>query len=771
MADIEIEIDGRKLTAKPNQTVIEVADAAGIYIPRFCYHKHLSVAANCRMCLVEVEKSPKTLPACATPVAPGMKVFTQSPKTIEAQRAVMEFLLINHPLDCPVCDQGGECELQDLSMGYGASASHYNECKRAVGDEDLGPLIATEMTRCILCTRCVRFGDEVAGLRELGITERGGHAEISTYVKHAMHSEVSGNIIDLCPVGALTSKPYRFTARAWELDQAESVSPHDCLGANLAVHTRYGRVMRVVARENNTLNQTWLSDRDRFSYEGLYHADRLGEPMIRVQGEWRVVEWQKAFEVAVAGLHEVINEHGADKMGALVSPNATTEECYLLQKIMRGVGSPHIDHRLREQDMRDQVGMPVYPGWNNTLADLEQSEVVLLVGTHITHEAPLVALRIRAAARARQTTVLAVNMRDADFNFPITDKRIANPQQFVAELQTLLSAVEKRGDHPMARHLLGKQKVTILTGIQALHHPDAAVIRSLVAKLAQATGATWNMLTDGANSAGAWLAGAVPHRLPAGRAVNHTGLNAYEMLEKPRKAYLLLNVEPDRDVVNTALAQAALRQAKCVIAFSQYRNPVLEAHAHVIFPVAPFTETSGTYVNAWGQWQSVKGVAAAFESSRPAWKVLRVLGNFLHLDGFQYESTEQIKLELAALIDTMTMTAPQFDVSQPRFAPTGLARIGEIPIYALDSLVRRAPALQAAQTVMLGEVAVARLHPDTAAHLQLIEGKTITVKQGTASAVLPVVLDACIPTGAVWVAGGLSETASLGDLWGAVELC
>lgn len=361
MADLEIEIDGKKLTAKPNQTVIQVADEAGIYIPRFCYHKHLTIPANCRMCLVEVEKMPKAVPACATPCTPGMKVFTKSQKTILAQRAVMEFLLINHPLDCPICDQGGECELQDLSMGYGSSHSDYNECKHSVADENLGPLIATEMTRCIKCTRCVRFGDEIAGMRELGVVGRGEDTDISTYIQEVIRSEVSGNIIDLCPVGALTSKPYRFTARPWELDQWSSVSPHDCVGGNLNVHTRYGKVMRVVSRENTAINQTWISDRDRYSYTGLYHEDRLEEPMMFEDGKWQVASWEQALEAVASGLREAIEQHGADKLGALASPNSTLEEFYLLQKIVRALGSPNIDHRLRETDTQDQEAMGLFP--------------------------------------------------------------------------------------------------------------------------------------------------------------------------------------------------------------------------------------------------------------------------------------------------------------------------------------------------------------------------------------------------------------------------
>ncbi len=437
MADIEIEIDGRKLTAKPHQTVIQVADEAGIYIPRFCYHKELSIVANCRMCLVEVEKSPKALPACATPVMPGMKVFTRSAKTIEAQRAVMQFLLINHPLDCPICDQGGECELQDLSMGYGSGHSHYTECKRSLPDLDLGPLIATEMTRCIYCTRCVRFGDEIAGMPEIGGTYRGENTEIGTFVKQAIQSEVSGNIIDLCPVGALTSKPYRFTARPWELEQAPSVSPHDCLGTNIYVHTRYGKVMRVISKENKNINDMWLADRDRFSYTALYHPERLAEPMARIDGEWRAVDWQQAFELATQSLRETIAEYGADKLGVLATPHATVEEFYLLQKIARGLGTPHIDHRLREMDTSDQEQMPLFPGLSLSLPELEMQECIILIGSNIQKEQPLAALRLRKAAM-KGAKIIVINPVDYPFNFKVAQKKIIAPHLLPEALREFL---------------------------------------------------------------------------------------------------------------------------------------------------------------------------------------------------------------------------------------------------------------------------------------------------------------------------------------------
>lgn len=762
MSDIEIEIDGRKLTAKQNQTVIEVADEAGIYIPRFCYHKHLSVAANCRMCLVEVEKSPKTLPACATPVMPGMKVFTRSQKTIQAQRAVMEFLLINHPLDCPICDQGGECELQDLSMGYGASHSHYDECKRSVPDEDIGPLISTDMTRCIYCTRCVRFGAEVAGMRELGVTGRGEHSEVGTFVKHAIQSEVSGNVIDLCPVGALTSKPYRFTARAWELDQSHSVSPHDCLGTNVNVHTRYGKVMRVVTRENDAINQTWIADRDRYSYTGLYHTNAVTKPMVKVHGEWQEVDWEKALEFAASGLKEVIETSGADKFGGLAHPGSTLEEFYLLQKLVRELGSPHVDHRLREVDTRDESVAHGFPGFDMTLQDLSDSDAIFLIGSNIQKEVPLLSLRIRAA-QLRGTTVLALNAVDYDFNFKVDAKEIKAPHQWVHALSDIVAGKS------LMSALNGKKKISIILGMQALHHQEAALLRHLAKKLAAATGAKIGFITDSANSAGGWLAGAVPHRHAGGSLMANRGLNAYQMLSKPRDAYLLLNVDPARDFANALHVTQALTHAKFVVALSVYNNPVLEAHADVILPVAPFTETSGTFVNVLGHWQSFKGVAHTEGEARPAWKVLRVLGNFLNLDGFAYESSEDIKEELKKSLEDNRIEVDPVDL-KPAAYDCSLSRIGEIPIYAVDSLVRHAEPLQEAQRAMEGDVAVVKLHPETAKQLQVQAGMRVTVRQGDGHAELPVVVDKRIAPDAVWVAGGISETAGLGDLFGALNV-
>lgn len=778
MADIEIEIDGKTLKALPNQMIIQVADEAGIYIPRFCYHKHLSIAANCRMCLVEVEKAPKALPACATPCTPGMKVFTKSEKTIAAQRAVMEFLLINHPLDCPVCDQGGECELQDLSMGYGNSHSHYDECKRSIPIQDFGPLIASEMTRCIDCSRCVRFGSEIAGMRELGMMNRGEHTEVTTFVKEAITSEVSGNIIDLCPVGALTNKPYRFTARTWELNQAPSIAPHDCLGSNLNIHTRYGQVMRVVARENNKINETWISDRDRYSYTGLYHDDRLKEPMAKINGEWQVVGWEEAFELAAQGLHALIAKHGADQLGALASPNATVEELYLFQRIARGLGTQHIDHRLRETDTSDQANMGAFPGCAMTLAELEQADAVLLIGSNLQKEQPIAALRLRKAI-SKGAKVAVINPMDYRFNFAVNAKAIVAPHQMSHVLTTLLdsllsssssSAEADQQIQQMAEQLRGKQNVCIILGNLARHHQEAANLRFLASRLAEATGGRLNIMTDGANAAGAWLAGVVPHRLAGGIPLNEAGLSAADMLQHPRKGYMLLNVEPEFDTANAAMAVKAMQQAELVVAFSMYRNDSLKDHADIILPITPFTETSGTYVNAQGNWQSFNGVANSVGESRPAWKVLRVLANFLQLQGFDYESAEEVRHEMKEIAEKMSSISMLLKKPADASVKQGLSRIGELPIYALDSLLRRAEPLQIAQGLMEGEVAVLRIHAETAKKLGLEDGGRASVKQASGQAVLPVMFDHRVAQDAVWIAGGIHATSSLGELFGTVDV-
>jgi NADH-quinone oxidoreductase subunit G len=792
MADIEIEIDGKKLTAAPNAMVIQVADAAGIYIPRFCYHKHLSIAANCRMCLVEVEKSPKTLPACATPVAPGMKVFTRSPKALAAQKAVMEFLLINHPLDCPICDQGGECELQDLSMGFGSANSAYYEGKRSVKDKDIGPLISTEMTRCIQCTRCVRFGAEVAGMRELGATGRGENMEIGTYITHAMKSEVSGNVIDICPVGALTSKPFRFTARAWELDQHPTISPHDCVGSNLYSHTRYGIVMRMVPRENVNINETWISDRDRYSYEGLYHADRVKNPMIRKHGHWQETDWQTALEYAANGIQAAVEKVGADQLGALASPNSTTEEFYLLQKILRSLGSDNVDHRLRQTDFSDQDNFGAFPGLGMSFADIEQSDAILLIGSNIQKEQPAFALRLRKAA-LKGASVLAVNPCDYEFHFDIAEKHIVTPDEIAKTLagiakhlfpeakdlatkheHKILTDLEEEKEYAAIAEILQKaKKPVVLLGNMTFNFADASVIRQMAMLVAKLSSAQIGFLSEGANSVGAWLAGAVPNRGAACAVLTTTGLDVQAMLDEKCKAFVLLNVEPDCDFANPVAATNALKQAEFIVSLSVYHNPILDKYAHVILPVAPFTETAGTFVNAAGDWQTFHGVASAFEASRPAWKVLRVLGNLFHLEGFDYDSSDEILKDVRAAVDKMQVpSVTELKVTPKQLDGAGkkLIRIGSIPLYSTDALVRRAPSLQAAEPILEGVVASARVHHKTGAKLKLHEGDLVKVSQGENEIELPLIFDDRLPLRGVYIPGGIAATSGLSELFGEVEL-
>lgn len=769
MSDIEIEIDGKTLQAKPNAMVIQVADEAGIYIPRFCYHKQLTVAANCRMCLVEVEKSPKALPACATPVMPGMKVFTRSPKAIAAQKAVMEFLLINHPLDCPICDQGGECELQDLSMGYGSDKSSYWEGKRSVKDQDIGPLVATDMTRCIQCTRCVRFGEEIAGFRELGAVNRGEDMEIGTYVQHALHSEISGNIIDLCPVGALTSKPFRFTARAWELQQQPSIAAHDCVGSHIYVHTRGGKVMRVVPREKMDINQMWLSDRDRYSYEGLYHADRIEKPLIRVEGNWQETSWQTALEFAVAGLQNVLKTHGAEELGALASPNATVEEFYLLQKMLRNLGSSNVDHRLRQVDFRDQ---DIMPHSSLSFTDLDECDAILLVGSNIQKEQPMASLRVRRAA-LKGAQIMAVNMMDYNFHFPVAAKQIVAPHHFV---DAIAAIANEASSDAIAGLLRAGKKIGILVGAQALNHPQAADVRTLVNKIATQTGATVGFLTEGANATGAWLAGAVPHKEATGSSAR-AGLDAQSMWSQPRKSYILVNVEPDLDCADPVAATNALDQAQFVVALATFKNSVLEQYANVILPIAPFTETSGTFVNVEGKWQSFTGTATPVGESRPAWKVLRVLANFLHCDGFEYASSDEVRDELRTQISmnlSSSSANKNVDYSsslKKESTKDVITRIGEIAPYSGDSIVRRAKALQATQSIVEPHLTAVHIHPLTAEKKQIKEMEAVLIKQeGEGRARLHVVFNPRVPEDAVFIAGGISATSGLSQLFGPVEI-
>ena len=708
-----IEINGKPLQVADGAMVIEAADAAGITIPRFCYHKKLSVAANCRMCLVELEKVPKPVPACATPVTDGMKIFTRSPIALEAQKSVMEFLLINHPLDCPICDQGGECELQDIAVGYGQDMSRYSEEKRVVADRDIGPLIATEMTRCIHCTRCVRFGQEIAGIMELGATGRGEHTRIGTYVARAVSSEMSGNVIDLCPVGALTSKPYRYTGRPWENTHSKSIAAHDCIGSNIEIETRRHKVMRVLPEENESINELWLSDRDRFSYLGLKHEQRLNSPMIKQGESWKEVDWQTALTYASEGLKTVIKKDGAGSVGALLSPSATVEEMYLAQKLMRGIGSDNIDHRLRQADFSDQDLAPQFPALGQSLTELENNDAILLIGSWIRKDQPIAAHRIRQAA-LKGANIMTVNAVDYDFNFPVEESVITSPAEMVNSLAAIVKAllsltgnsvpqgldkllnnVSASDAHlDIAKHLHSADKASVILGTQAQLQPQLADLRALASVIAEESNATLGYLTDGANAAGAWLTGAIPHRQCGGAEAN--GKHAADMISEGMKAFVLLNVEPEYDTATPAAAMKAVHDADFVISMNAYVTDEMKAYADVLLPVSPFSETSGTYINAEGRWQSFAGAVTPFAETRPAWKVLRVLGNIFELEGFNYITSEDVRDEARELIGEMDSSNKSAwrCPAQLAQATSEISRIGILPIYATDSIVRRSEALQ-----------------------------------------------------------------------------
>lgn len=779
---VNIEVNGIPLKARKGAMLIEITDAAGIPIPRFCYHKKLSIAASCRMCLVEVEKAPKPLPACATPVMEGMKVYTESPKARAAQKGTMEFLLINHPLDCPICDQGGECELQDVALGYGGDVSRFAERKRVVQDKDIGPLIATEMTRCIHCTRCVRFGEEIAGLRELGATGRGENMEIGTYVAKAVVSELSGNVIDLCPVGALTAKPSRYKGRSWEYVQHAAIAPHDSVGANIFIHTLRGKVMRVVPRENESVNETWISDRDRFSYEGIYSPERLSGPLVK----GAEADWESALEAAASGLKEIIARHGAGAVGFLVSPTATLEEQYLAQKLARGLGVAHIDHRLRQADFSDQDVAPVFPWLGQALDDLQKTKAALLIGSNIRMEQPLAGHRLRKAALAG-AQVMFINPRDFEFRFPVAATVVTDPASMITALAGVAQAVAELksvalpknlaalatgpvgdAERTMAGHLVNCPPATVLLGNLAVAHPAFAQLRALAGFVASQSGARLGYLPEAANSAGGWLTGAVPHRLAGGRKASVAGLDARAMLEAPRRAYVLLGVEPALDCWDGAAALNALQGADLVVSLSPYAGQVGQSSVQVCLPTATFAETSGTYVNTEGRWQSFQGASRSFGESRPAWKILRVLGNLCGVSGFDYTSSEDVLAEIKdACAQVKADNTPNLEQSFTPFRTDGLQRVADVPIYAVDALVRRAASLQASPLAQSAEV---RLHPDVARELGLSGREQVQVRQNGNTISLPLVLDESVPRGCAWIPAGLKASMALGPAFGPVAI-
>lgn len=767
---VEIEIDGKKVEVQEGSMVMDAANKLGTYIPHFCYHKKLSIAANCRMCLVEVEKAPKPLPACATPVTSGMIVRTNSDKAVKAQKGVMEFLLINHPLDCPICDQGGECQLQDLAVGYGASASRYQEEKRVVFHKNAGPLISMEeMTRCIHCTRCVRFGQEIAGVMELGMLNRGEHAEITAFVGKTINSELSGNMIDLCPVGALTSKPFRYSARTWELSRRKSVSPHDGLGANLIVQVKNNKVMRVLPLENESINECWLSDKDRFSYEGLNSEDRLTKPMIKQGDEWQETDWQTALEYVAHGLQNIKHEHGADAIAALATPHSTLEELSLLQKLVRGIGSDNIDFRLRQSDF--SLDGKVTPWLGMSITEFAQLKQIFVVGSFLRKDHPLLTSRIRQAVKLG-TKLDILHATDDDLLIPGTNKIVAAPSDWLFILGEIIVAVAQEKNLPIpaafsdlrpseeaqsiASRLLLNMPKAIFLGNTAAQHPQAAQLHAAIEWLSVNTESKFGYLTEAANTVGGYLANAIPS--------NHEK-NAAQFFAEPRKAYLLLNAEPAVDCANPQVATAALERAEMVVVMSAFKQGF--DYADVLLPIAPFTETAGSYVNCEGRVQSFNGTVKPLGDTRPGWKILRVLGNLLDIPEFDYESSEGIRDEVIGqgVVAERLNNNASIQMHSPVKEKIALERISDVPIYFTDAIVRRAPSLQATADAA---VPMAYLSAALFAKLELHEGERVIVRQGTGSALLIAAIGAGQPEHVVRIAAGHPSTAALGSMFGPV---
>ena len=771
----ELNIDGKQVTVADGSVVMHATDAAGIYVPHFCYHKKLSIAANCRMCLVDIEKMPKPMPACATPVTNGMVVRTKSEKALKAQQSVMEFLLINHPLDCPICDQGGECQLQDLAVGYGKSASRYDEEKRVVFHKDVGPLISMEeMSRCIHCTRCVRFGQEVAGVMELGMIHRGEHSEITTVDGRSVDSELSGNMIDICPVGALTSKPFRYSARTWELSRRKSVSPHDSVGANLIIQVKADKVMRVVPLENEAVNECWISDRDRFSYEALNSAARLTQPMIKQGGSWQTVDWNTALAYVADGLKRVKTEFGAEPgsgIGAIGHPSSTVEELHLLAKLLRGLGSENIDHRLRHADFSNTAPAGSARWLGTSIVSLSRLDRAFVIGSFLRKDHPLIAQRLRQATR-HGAQVHSLHAVHDDWLLPLASRLTAAPAAWMQSLVDVAAAVAAAAGveapvpadpgseaRAIAASLLGGERKAVLLGNAAAQHPQAAALLTLAQWIAAHTGASCGYLGEAGNSVGAQLVGAVPG---AG------GLHAGQMLTQPMKAMLLLNTEPVLDAADAAAARKALAMSGLVVALTPFNNTAADL-ADVMLPIAPFTETAGTFINAEGRVQSFHGVVKPLGDARPGWKVLRVLANLLGLPGFDQETVEEVRAQALGNLDTLAQRLDNRSsvtcVVTP--ATTGLQRISDVPIYASDAIVRRAHSLQLTADA---RAPVVGLPSALWAQLGLQAGAKVRVTQGDGTAVLAAREDTTLAPNTVRVATGHPSTASLGAMFGALSV-
>ncbi|HKX55725.1 MAG TPA: NADH-quinone oxidoreductase subunit NuoG [Xanthomonadales bacterium] len=781
---VNIEVDGVAMQAPKGSMIIEATDKAGIQIPRFCYHKKLTIAANCRMCLVDVEKAPKPMPACATPVMEGMKVYTDSRRAVDAQHGVMEFLLINHPLDCPICDQGGECELQDLAMGYGRSVSRFTERKRVVKDKNVGSLVQTDMTRCIHCTRCVRFLEEIAGTSEMGGAGRGDRLEIGTCVQNSIDSELSGNIIDLCPVGALTNKPFRFAARAWELVARPSVAAHDGVGSLVYHHARNGKLLRAVPKDNEKTNETWLSDRDRYSVHGLYSEDRLTQPQIRKDGQWIEVSWEQALDNA-AEIFAAAQQDGG-QLSALISPSAATEEHYLAQQLLRSLGSNRIEHRLREQDFSDDAQRAVAPQFQMKIAELEKAQSVLMLGCNVRHEAPILGHRLRKAWQ-RGAAIAVINPLHWEFVFGVRHSLIVAPQQMLAELMGVALATAQLSGKELpagfaefarntdvtdqhkaiAEQLLNAERSVLMLGQFAMAHHQAGALRQLAAWVARASNSSLNLLPHGANAQGAWLAGAVPHRGPGGQASNSSAADA-DFLSEEGQSWLLWDVEPEYDCNNPARIMQSLRAARGVVAACAFVTDSLRAVADVLLPYAPVAESEGSMINLDGDRYQFTAAGRASGEARPGWKILRQLGGQMHLEGFAQVSLADLQAEMNTRMQAREQAAAaEFKPDSHPVANSGLFRVGEVPMFSVDALCRRSLALQ--QTSHADSQFVG-LNSADAERLGLMDGGRARVRQGENFVETEVRVSDKVPAGAAWIRSATCLARELGTAVGPISV-
>lgn len=793
---IELTIDGRPVQVEDGSMIIQAANKLGIYIPHFCYHKKLSIAASCRMCLVEVEKVPKALPACATPVTNGMVVYTKSPKAKAGQEAVMEFLLINHPLDCPVCDQGGECQLQDLAVGYGYSTSRYDEEKRVIFHKNLGPLVsAEEMSRCIHCTRCVRFGQEIAGQMELGMVYRNERSEITNFLGKAIESELSGNMIDVCPVGALTSKPFRFEARTWELARRETISPHDSVGSNVIAQIKNNEVLRVLPQENEAVNECWISDKDRWSYEGLVTEDRLTTPMIKTTNNvWKEVDWSEALNFVADNLREIASKE-SNSIGVLASESSTLEELYLLKKIVKHLGSQNIDTNLRSNDPRLAKSIEGVPTLGVSIADLSTIDSAVVIGSNLRKDHPLFAQRLRQAAK-RGASIAIIDSFAEDPKIELAARVHVKPSELAAKINEISDVLANHKEDEeydtsdanqlFASRISGFENSVVLVGNAVTNAPNASELLLAAQKLAKSMGAKLGFLTSGANTVGSYTLGTVAR----------DGLSAKEMIQEKLSAFIVHNVEPKFDMENGLEAQKVLADSFAV-ALTPYVSAAVD-WARVMLPIGPFTETSGTYINAEGRRQSFKGVVSGLGESRPGWKVLRVLCNLLGVPDSNFNDSDEIAniaisesrqnqtsnhiLEVGSegsAKDSSAVAAGSGDGSAgdaagdaakgstKEEAPTMFERISEVPIYKTDAIVRRAHSLQQTEISLSPCVQLSKIDLEK---LEVSCGDRVKLTSDSGTGEFTVRCNEILPEGVIRISQGFEETIKLGNSYSMIKV-